>query len=332
LHNGVSPEETKGIMQAAARDMASKINPSGKYKDAGLGSIAFNSIDSKIKALESKYPGISLAYQKDRMTPGRRDTRRTPRPGETQAQANKRGGSSPTGINIPGQRPSNYGSGATRGAQFGSNQVWAHLSDMEFEKNTSMLSRSMGFIRGIANPRAIAGSLAGAGRFAPGRRIPGAIRFSTGGMVPGAQYFEDGSDGPVGFRAGYQSQTSKGYIGQGMMSRREGGGLGMGAQMGIMMGGSMAGQAMGGTAGNLTMMAANILPWLPFQKILPLLKHYDVDILVSGEMNPIDIGHQIKYRFKGFTFVYDNGKIDYWKTFKQLNLIQFVKDIVSFKA
>jgi hypothetical protein len=91
-------------------------------------------------------------------------------------------------------------------------------------------------------------------------------------MVPGAQYFEDGSDGPVGFRAGYQSQTSKGYIGQGMMSRREGGGLGMGAQMGIMMGGSMAGQAMGGTAGNLTMMAANILPWLPFQKILPLLK------------------------------------------------------------
>jgi uncharacterized protein (TIGR00661 family) len=63
--------------------------------------------------------------------------------------------------------------------------------------------------------------------------------------------------------------------------------------------------------------------------ILPLLKHYDVDILVSGEMNPIDIGHQIKYRFKGFTFVYNNGRIDYWKTFKQLNIIQFVKDIVS---
>ena len=272
LHNGVSPEETKGIMQAAAKDMASKISPSGKYKDAGLGSIAFNSIDSKIKALESKYPGISLAYQKDRMTPGRRDTRRTPRPGETQAQANKRGGSSPTGINIPGQRPSNYGAGATRGAQFGENQVWAHFSDMEFQKNTSMLSRSMGFIRGIANPRAIAGSLAGAGRFAPGRRIPGAIRFSTGGMVPGAQYFEDGTDGPVGFRAGYQSQTSKGYLGKGLMSRPEGGGLGTGAQMGIMMGGSMAGQAIGGTAGNMTMLASNILPWLPFQKILPLLK------------------------------------------------------------
>jgi uncharacterized protein (TIGR00661 family) len=63
--------------------------------------------------------------------------------------------------------------------------------------------------------------------------------------------------------------------------------------------------------------------------ILPILKHYDVDILVSGEMNPIDIVHQIKYRFKGFTFAYDNGKLDYWKTFKQLNIIQFIKDILS---
>ncbi len=63
--------------------------------------------------------------------------------------------------------------------------------------------------------------------------------------------------------------------------------------------------------------------------ILPILKHYDVDILVSGEMDPIDIGYQIKYRFKGFTFVYNKGKIDYWQTFKQLNLIQFIKDIVS---
>ena len=44
--------------------------------------------------------------------------------------------------------------------------------------------------------------------------------------------------------------------------------------------------------------------------ILPILKHYDVDILVSGEMNPIDIGHQIEYRFKGFTFAYNNGKLD----------------------
>jgi uncharacterized protein (TIGR00661 family) len=63
--------------------------------------------------------------------------------------------------------------------------------------------------------------------------------------------------------------------------------------------------------------------------ILPLLQHHQVDVMVSGEMNPIDIGHEIKYRFKGFTFVYNNGKLDYWKTFKQLNIIQFIKDICS---
>jgi TP901 family phage tail tape measure protein len=116
---------------------------------------------------------------------------------------------------------------------------------------------------------------------ANGGIVPG---YSAGGMVPSTQYFEEGSDGPVGFRAGVRSQTDKGYLGKGMMSRREGGGLGMGAQMGIMMGGSMAGQAIGGTAGNMTMMAANILPWLPFQKILPLIKNADksVGMLTHG--------------------------------------------------
>ena len=63
--------------------------------------------------------------------------------------------------------------------------------------------------------------------------------------------------------------------------------------------------------------------------ILPLLQHHDVDIMISGEMNPIDIGHEIKYRFKGFTFAYNNGKIDYWKTFRQLNIFQFIKDVCS---
>ena len=63
--------------------------------------------------------------------------------------------------------------------------------------------------------------------------------------------------------------------------------------------------------------------------ILPLLQHHEVDIMISGEMNPIDIGYKIKYRFKGFTFAYNNGKIDYWKTFRQLNIFQFIKDVCS---
>jgi len=273
LHNGVSPQETKGIMNAVAKDMASKIVPTGKYRDAGLGQIAFNSIDSKVKALESRFPGISLAYQKDRMTPGRRDTRRTPRPGETQAQANKRGGSSPTGINIPGQRPSNYGAGATRGAQFGTNQVWAHLDDMEFQKNTSMLSRSMGFIRGIANPRAIGRGLASAGRFAPGRRIPGAIRFNSGGMVPSAngnkynmggmvQGYEDGGPvyGPKRPNV-FQEARSKGFFGQSLTRPRAGGGMSPMAGMGAGMAMQFGGQMMGGTAGTVMQMAS-ILPMI----------------------------------------------------------------------
>jgi uncharacterized protein (TIGR00661 family) len=62
--------------------------------------------------------------------------------------------------------------------------------------------------------------------------------------------------------------------------------------------------------------------------ILPLLQHHQVDVMVSGEMNPIDIGQKIKYRLKGFTFVYDNGKVNYWKTFKQLSIFLFIKDIL----
>jgi TP901 family phage tail tape measure protein len=93
--------------------------------------------------------------------------------------------------------------------------------------------------------------------------------YKDGGLVGGMGIprFKDG-----GFVSGYQSQTQKGYLGKGMMSSPEGGGLGMGAQMGIMMGGSMLGQQVGGAAGTGLMAAANILPWLPFQKILPLLK------------------------------------------------------------
>jgi hypothetical protein len=56
-----------------------------------------------------------------------------------------------------------------------------------------------------------------------------------------------------------------------MLKRPEGGGMSMGTQMGVMMGGSMLGQAVGGNVGTGITMAANILPWLPLQKILPLI-------------------------------------------------------------
>jgi TP901 family phage tail tape measure protein len=74
-----------------------------------------------------------------------------------------------------------------------------------------------------------------------------------------------------GFVSGFNSQASKGFVGQGMLKRPEGGGMSTGTQMGVMMGGSMLGQTIGGNVGNGITMAANILPWLPLQKIMPLI-------------------------------------------------------------
>jgi len=116
-------------------------------------------------------------------------------------------------------------------------------------------------------------------RFANG----GPVYMANGGMVPGynkggmVQYFNEGG-GPVGFRAGFQSQTDKGYLGKGLMSRPEGGGLGMGTQMGIMMGGSMLGQSIGGGVGTAITAASTILPMLPFQKIIPLISRADKSV------------------------------------------------------
>ncbi len=255
-HNGVNDSDRSKILSNVAKDMASKITPGGYYKDLGLGNIAFEAIDPQVKGLEGKYPGISLAYQKDRMTPGRRDTRRAPRPGETQSEANKRGGSSPTGINIPGRRKSNYGAGARTADKFGSGNVWAHFTDKEFEKNTSMLAKSMGFLRRVPNPSALKSNPFQFGwgtsrRFADG----GSVYMSTGGMVP--QYLAEGDEvqpARVRFASAYESQRSKGFIGSGMANS------GM-AGMGVGLGMQMAGGAIGGQAGQM-MQFASVLPMM----------------------------------------------------------------------
>ena len=101
-----------------------------------------------------------------------------------------------------------------------------------------------------------------------GYKDGGLVGYKNGGMVGGMDIprFKDG-----GFVSGFQSQSSKGFVGQGMLKRPEGGGMGIGAQMGMMMGGSMLGQSIGGNVGTGVTMAANILPWLPLQKIMPLI-------------------------------------------------------------
>ena len=281
-YNGVDPKDIDIVKRRVAADMASKIQPNSYYADGGFGRIAMSSTQSVVSSLENTYPGISLKFQKDRMTPGRRDTLRRTRPGETQAQASSRGGGSPTGINYRGQRPSNYRSGASRGAAFGQNQVWGHFADQEMQKNTSMLARAFGFARrtpnlmAIKNPgprRAmsfIPGLFRNSGGMIPGYNMGGMVMpqsipvpaqngkynmggmvqgYNMGGMVSGTQYLNQGSDAPV---------------------RRSAGMGGMGFLMGGM-GLQMAGGAVGGTAGSLMSNIGLAMNFMPMLGMLPKL-------------------------------------------------------------
>jgi TP901 family phage tail tape measure protein len=124
----VDPSDIANVQSKIARQMKSGISPDQMYGDPELGALAFAAITPEIRALESKYPGISLAYQKDRMSPGRRDTQ----------SSSSRHGPSPTGINIPGWRASSYGSGSGTG---NNRNVWAHFGDQEFDQNVGMLAQ-----------------------------------------------------------------------------------------------------------------------------------------------------------------------------------------------
>lgn len=280
-YNGVDPKDIDMVKRKVAADMASKIQPNAYYADGGFGKIAMSSTQSVVSRLESKYPGINLRFQKDRMTPGRRDTLRRARPGETQAQANARGGGSPTGINYRGQRPSNYRSGASRGAAFGPNQVWGHFADQEMQKNTSMLSRAFGFARRTPNLMAIRNP-------GPSRAmsfIPGLFRRNSGGMIPGYNMgglvmpksipvpAQNGRYNMGGMVQGYNDGGEVGGFRQGFETARNknsgaSGGRGMSAMgsTGMFMGGmglSMAGSAVGGTAGGIMSSAGMAMQFLP---------------------------------------------------------------------
>ena len=57
-------------------------------------------------------------------------------------------------------------------------------------------------------------------------------------------------------------------------------------------------------------------------------KGFMVDILFSGKNSQLAFPFPIKYNFTGLTFHYDgSGNISYWKTFKDLHIIQFLNDI-----
>jgi uncharacterized protein (TIGR00661 family) len=53
-----------------------------------------------------------------------------------------------------------------------------------------------------------------------------------------------------------------------------------------------------------------------------------VDVIFSGNNSQVNFPLPIKYNFNGLTFYYDGkGSVDYWKTFNELKLFKFFKDI-----
>lgn len=64
-------------------------------------------------------------------------------------------------------------------------------------------------------------------------------------------------------------------------------------------------------------------------EIIPhLQKKGELDILVSGIQADIQLPFEVKYKFKGLSFIFGKkGGVDYWKTFAKLNSIRFLKEI-----
>jgi uncharacterized protein (TIGR00661 family) len=64
-------------------------------------------------------------------------------------------------------------------------------------------------------------------------------------------------------------------------------------------------------------------------EMVPLLKNYaDVDVVISGNNYEINLPFEVKYNFKGITFLMNkNGGIDYWDTYKNLEIKKLFSDI-----
>lgn len=65
------------------------------------------------------------------------------------------------------------------------------------------------------------------------------------------------------------------------------------------------------------------------REIVPLLQQYgEVDLLVSGTEAEVTLSQPLKYKFHGGSFVFGtNGGVDFWATYKLLNLPQLWRDI-----
>ena len=67
------------------------------------------------------------------------------------------------------------------------------------------------------------------------------------------------------------------------------------------------------------------------REIVPLLKNYGhVDMLISGTQADVLPEEPLKYRFHGFSYIFgETGGVNYWKTYKSMNLPRLWKDVRS---
>ncbi|MVN19991.1 glycosyltransferase family protein [Mucilaginibacter arboris] len=67
------------------------------------------------------------------------------------------------------------------------------------------------------------------------------------------------------------------------------------------------------------------------REIVPLLQQYgELDLLISGTQADVSLSQPLKYKLHGFSFIFGKkGGVDYWKTFKVMNLRQLLRDIRS---
>jgi uncharacterized protein (TIGR00661 family) len=65
------------------------------------------------------------------------------------------------------------------------------------------------------------------------------------------------------------------------------------------------------------------------KEIIPILQQKgDLDILISGYENNLNLGFDIKYKFYGLNFTFGKkGGIDFWTSYKKMKLVRFYKEI-----
>jgi len=66
-------------------------------------------------------------------------------------------------------------------------------------------------------------------------------------------------------------------------------------------------------------------------ELVPVLKKKaDVDVLISGVQADLQLPFSVKYKFRGLSFIFGKkGGISFWKTFKQIRLKHFIKEIIA---